>query len=163
MIKFKKFLKNKQNTGNNQVASHFVDKYGEIGKLVREARLRKGISIKDLSDMSKIPESTINAIENNIKSLRPKYPFIRSILLKLEEYLSLSENSLTELTGKEKDYSRKDKKNYLIREFDFLNSWQGSLIYFLGLLLLLFTLNKYFISEIRVIEFKIINNEFLKK
>ena len=113
--------------------------------------------------MSKIPESTINAIENNIKSLRPKYPFIRSILLKLEEYLSLSENSLTELTGKEKDSSRKDKKNYLIRKFDFLNSWQGSLIYFLGLLLLLFTLNKYFISEIRVIEFKIINNEFLKK
>ena len=68
------FLKNRQKIDNkeivnNKIVNHNIDKYGEIGKLVREARLRKGISIKDLSDMSKIPASTINAIENNLREL----------------------------------------------------------------------------------------------
>ena len=65
------------------------DKYGEIAKLVKEARIQKNLTIEDLSRISKIPEQTINSIENNNQKYIPKYPFIRSILIKLEECLVL--------------------------------------------------------------------------
>ena len=68
---------------NHQV----VDQYTEIAKLVKESRIKKNLTIQELSKISKISEQTINSIENNNKKIRPKYPFIRSILIKLEECL----------------------------------------------------------------------------
>ena len=75
---------------NNRVFDHFV----EIAKLVKEARIRQNLSIEELSLISKIPERIIYSIENNNKNIRPKYPFIRSILIKLEECLVLKKNTL---------------------------------------------------------------------
>ena len=66
-----------------------LDQYGEIAKLVKEARIQQNLTIQDLSRISKIPEQTINSIESNNKKFIPKYPFIRSILIKLEECLFL--------------------------------------------------------------------------
>ena len=86
------FLFNKQKIENKK---HFnqegVDRYSEIGTLVKDARIQQNLSIEELSRISKIPEQTIYSIENNIRNLRPKYPFIRSILIKLEECLVLKE------------------------------------------------------------------------
>ena len=121
-------------TDNNLIS----DKYFDIGKLVKEARIQKNLSIKELSELSKIPESTINSIENNNKELRPQYPFIGSILLKLEKCLSLKKNSLSVLEIKENRISKKDNKNYLIRRFDFINSWQGNILYFIFLISILY-------------------------
>ena len=135
------------------------DPYGEIGKLVKEARIQNGLSIKELSDISKIPECSINSIENNIKNLRPRDPFIRSILFKLEKCLNLKNNSLVGLRIKDKNTFEKNKNNYIIRKFDFLNSWQGSVFYFLFLIFTLFILNRYFISNIKVIEIQIIEEK----
>ena len=162
------FLKNKQKIDNkrienNKIANQMIDKYEEIGELVKEARLNKNLSIKELSLTSKIPESTIDAIENNIKHLRPKHPFLRSILLKLEDNLSLRENTLNNLISNQRTISKKEKRDFIIRKFDFLNSWQGSVIYFLGLLLILFVLNKYYISKVSIIEFKIIDEELIQE
>ena len=71
------FLINK-NSENNKSFSHEVfDQYIEIAKLVKEARIQQNLTIKELSILSKIPEQTINSIENNNKNIRPKYPFIR--------------------------------------------------------------------------------------
>ena len=75
------FLFNKKSEKNKEFSTGLVDQYIEIGKLVREARIQKNLTIKELSQISKIPEQTINSIENNIKNIRPKYPFIRSILI----------------------------------------------------------------------------------
>ena len=136
------------------------DAYNEIGKLVKEARIKKNLSIKELSAISKIPESSINSIEKNINDLRPKYPFIRSILLKLEECLSLKENSLVGLITKEGNSFHKNNKNkYLISKVDLLRSWRGCVVYFLLLMLTLFVLNQYFISNINIIEFQIIEEK----
>ena len=132
------------------------DRYIEIGRLVKEARLQNSLSIKELSEISKIPESSINSIENNIKDLRPRDPFLRSILFKLEKCLSLENNILVGLTNKETNSSRNNKKNYLIRNFEFFNSWQGSIFYFLLLILTLFIINRYFYSNINIIEIQII-------
>ena len=81
------FLFNKKTEINDELNHVVVDQYKEIAKLVKEARIQKNITIPELSRISKIPEQTINSIENNNKNIRPKYPFIRSILIKLEECL----------------------------------------------------------------------------
>ena len=135
------------------------DQYCEIGKLVKEARLQNNLSIKELSFISKIPESSINSIENNIEELRPKYPFLRSILFKLEKCLSLKVNTLVGLTNKETNTFDKSKKSLIIRKFDFLDSWHGSVFYFLLLIFTLFVLNRYFISNTDIIEIQIIEEK----
>ena len=83
------FLLNKK-VGNKKKSSQGVfDQYGEIAKLVKEARIQQNLTIQELSRISKIPEQTIISIENNNEKSIPKYPFIRSILIKLEECLAL--------------------------------------------------------------------------
>jgi len=71
-----------------------VDQYLEIAKLVKEARIQQNLTIQELSYISKIPERIINSIENYNKNIRPDYPFIRSILIKLEECLGLEKKTL---------------------------------------------------------------------
>ena len=148
---------------NNEKYNLKFDQYFEIGKLLKEARIKNNLTIKELSDVSKIPETTINAIENNIEDLRPNHPFIRSILVKLEKCLSLKKNTLLGLANIEKNNIKKIKKNYIIRKFDFINSWQGSIFYFLFLILTIFILNRYFISNIEIIEIQIIEEKTNKK
>ena len=60
---------------------------------------------------------------------------------------------------KEINTFEKNKKKYILRKFDFLNSWQGSIFYFLFLILILFFLNRYFISNINIIEIQVIEEK----
>ena len=153
------FLKNKVKKLEKKNSNKKDDLYGEIGKLVRESRIQNNLSVKELSNISKIPESSINSIENNIEDLRPRNPFLRSILLKLEKCLSLENNTLVGLEIRETNTFEKNKKKIILRKFDFLNSWQGSFFYFLFLILILFFLNRYFISNINIIEIQIIEEK----
>ena len=75
------FLLSKKSEKNKEFNSELVDQYIEIARLVKEARIQKKFTIKELSYISKIPERIINSIENNNKNNRPEYPFIRSILI----------------------------------------------------------------------------------
>jgi len=125
------FPKKNNELGDQTKISLEFDRFDEIAKLVKEARIKNNLSIKDLSEISKIPESSINSIENNIKDLRPKDPFIRSILFKLEKCLSMKNNKLVELAIKDTNTFQKRKKQFVISKFDFINSWQGSILYFL--------------------------------
>ncbi len=153
------FQKNKKIILEENDNSKKYDQYDEIGKLVKEARIQNNLSIKELSNISKIPASSINSIENNIKEFRPRDPFLRSVLLKLEKCLSLKNNTLVGLRIKETNTFEKNNKKYILRKFDFLNSWQGSVFYFLFLILILFFLNRYFISNINIIEIQIIEEK----
>jgi len=94
------FLFNKKSKKNKDSETELVDQYIEIAKLVKEARIQQSLTIKDLSIISKIPERIINSIENNNKNIRPDYPFIRSILIKLEECLVLKKKTLLKLAFK---------------------------------------------------------------
>ena len=152
------FTKKNQRTDRKKHIKKY-DQFYEIGKLVKEARIENNLSIKELSYISKIPESSINSIENNIKELRPKYPFIRSILFKLEKCLSLKDNTLVGLEVKENNTFEKTNNNFLINKFDFLNSWKVIIFYFLSLILTLFIINRFFISNINTIEIQIIEEK----
>ena len=140
-----------------------IDQYIEIAKLVKEARIHQNLTIKELSLISKIPFQTINSIENNNKIIRPKYPFIRSILIKLEECLVLKKNTLLKLAVNERKIVNKGGKDFLFRKFDLINTWQGSLLYFFLLVLTIFILKRYFILNVNVIEIQSIENQIIDK
>ena len=155
-------LKNKSEK-NKDLSSGLVDHYIEIAKLVKEARIQQNLTIKELSYISKIPERIINSIENNNKNIRPEYPFIRSILIKLEECLLLKKNTLLKLAVKEKEILKKEGKDFLFRKFDLVNTWQGSLLYFFILVLTIFILKRYFILNVHIIEIQNIENKNIEK
>ena len=157
------FLFKKKSLIDNEVNHRLVDQYEEIARLVKEARIQKNISIQELSVISKIPAQTISSIENNNKTIRPKYPFIRSILIKLEECLELKKNTLEKLVIRDGETSKREKNDYIIKKFDLINTWQGSLMYFLILFLTVFVLKRYFILNINVIEIQNIENKINDK
>ena len=153
----------KKSVIDNEVNHGLSDQYGEIAKLVKEARIQRNITIQELSRISKIPAQTIISIENNNKNMRPKYPFIRSILIKLEDCLGLKKNILEKLVIREGETSKREKNDYIINKFDLINTWQGTLLYFLILFLTVFVLKRYFILNINVIEIQNIENKINDK
>ena len=149
---FQKFKELKIKKNRDSIA----DPYISIGNIIKESRVKKNLSIEDLSFLSKIPISTILGIENNVKELIPPYPFTRSILLKLEECLSLEKFKLIKLI--QKDYipiNKRMKRNFTFTKIDLFNSWQGSFIYLFLIVISIFVLNSYYLNN-RVIEFKYI-------
>ena len=157
------FLFNKKSEKNKEFSPGLVDQSLEIAKLVKEARIQQNLTIKELSYISKIPERIINSIENNNKSTKPEYPFIRSILIKLEECLVLKKNTLLNLAVKERKILKKKGKDFMFRKFDLINTWQGSLLYFFILVLTIFILKRYFILNVNVIEIQNIENQMVDK
>ena len=157
------FLFKKKSVIDNKVNHGLVDQYVEIARLVKEARIQKNISIQELSVISKIPAQTISSIENNNKTIRPKYPFIRSILIKLEGCLGLKKNTLEKLAIRERETSKKENNNFIVNKLDLINTWQGSLLYFFILILTVFILKRYFILNVNVIEIQNIENKIINK
>ena len=157
------FLFKKKSLIDNEVNYALVNQYAEIAKLVKEARIQKNITIQELSGISKIPEQTIISIENNNKKTRPKYPFIRSILIKLEECLGLKKNTLEKLAIREGEAFKREKNDFIVNKFDLINTWQGSLLYFFILILTMFILKRYFILNVNVIEIQNIENKIIDK
>ena len=157
------FLFNKKSEKDKEFSPGLVDQSLEIAKLVKEARIQQNLTIQELSHISKIPERIINSIENNNKNIRPEYPFIRSILIKLEECLFLKKNTLLKLAVKEREILKKERKDFLFRKFDLINTWQGSLLYFFILVLTIFLLKRYFILNVNVIEIQNIENQIIDK
>ena len=157
------FLFKKNSEKNKEFSPGLVDQSLEIAKLVKEARIQKNLTVKELAYNSKIPERIINSIENNNKNIRPEYPFIRSILIKLEECLVIKKNTLLNLAVKERKILKKKGKDFMFRKFDLINTWQGSLLYFFILVLTIFILKRYFILNVNVIEIQNIENQMVDK
>ena len=157
------FLLNKKSEKNKEFIPRVVDQYIEIAKLVKEARIKQNLTIKELSYISKIPERIINSIENNNENIRPEYPFIRSILIKLEECLVLKKNTLLNLAVRERKILKKGGNDFLFRKFDLINTWQGSILYFFILVLTIFILKRYLILNVNVLEIQNTENQIIDK
>ena len=157
------FLFNKNSENHERSNREVVDQYLEIAKLVKEARIKRNLTIQELSLISRIPEQTISSIENNNKNIRPKYPFIRSILIKLEECLVLKKNTLVNLTIRERQKIKIEKQDFIVRKFDIINTWQGTLLYFFVLIFTIFILKRYFILNVNIIEIQNIENKIIEK
>jgi len=156
-------LSNKKVGNNKKLTQVLFDQYGEIAKLVKEARIQQNLTIQELSRISKIPEQTIISIENNDEKSIPKYPFIRSILIKLEECLALKKNKLTNLSIKEVENFKNKRNDFILSKFDLTNTWQGTLLYFFILILTIFILKRYFVLNVNIIEIQNIENRTIDK
>ena len=157
------FLFNNKAENSKDLNYGGIDHYKEIAKLVKESRIQQNLTIEELSSISKIPQKTIKSIENNNKKIRPKDPFIRSILIKLEECLALKKSTLIKLVIREKETYKQEKKDFLFNKVDLINTWQGTLLYFFILVLAIFLLKRYFISNVNVIEIQNIENKIFDK
>ena len=161
-IGIKNSIFKKKSSLNSRINDSEIDTFFEIGNIIKEARIKKKLTEKDLSYISKVPLSTIKAIENNQRDLIPKYPFIRSILIKMEECLSIKKFKLINLLGEEILPIKNNKKHsFIINRLDIINSWQGSLIYVFVLLISILILNFYYTKN-KVIEFKYIEKSITK-
>ena len=156
------FLYNKKPQNNKFLKEGVSDNYEEIAKIVKEARIQRNLTIKELSRISKIPEQTIKSIEDNT-NIRPRYPFIRSILIKLEDCLVLKKNKLVKLGTKERGTFKKEKKDFIFRKLDIINTWQGSILYFFILILIIFILKRFFILNVNIIDIQNIENKIIEK
>ena len=93
----------------------------------------------------------------------PKYPFIRSILIKLEECLVLKKSTLVKLSIRERRIFKREKKDFLVDKFDIINTWQGIILYFFILVLTIFILKRYLILNVNFIEIQNIENQMVDK
>ena len=75
----------------------------------------------------------------------------------------LKKNTLIKFAIQERSTIKREKKDFIISKFDLLNNWQGSLLYFLILILSIFILKRYFILEVDIIEIQQIEDKFIKK
>jgi len=157
------FLFNKKVENKKHLDQEEFDNYGEIAKLVKEARIKQKLTIQELSFISKIPIQTIDSIENNNENIRPNHPFIRSILIKLEECLEFKKNTLLELSTRKRETFKREKRDFLFSKFDLINTWQGTFLYFFILVLTIFVLKRYFILNVNVIEIQNIENQIIDK
>ena len=152
LFNFKNINKFKIKDYNNPLE----DPYFEISNIIKENRAKRNLSMDELSNISRIPISTIHGLENNKKELIPQYPFTRSILLKIEECLFIEKFKLTKLAKKDiVPIEKKNKNKLVLNNINIFNFWQGTTVYLLILLISIFILNKYYINT-KVIEFKYI-------
>ena len=75
----------------------------------------------------------------------------------------MKRNSLLKLAVRERKILKKGGKDFLLRKFDLINTWQGTLLYFFILVLTLFILKRYFIFNVNVIEIQNIENQMFDK
>ena len=111
----------------------------EAISLFTSQREKLGISLKELSAKTKISRNVLIAIENGWKKYLPEKTYLISMLKILEIELNLEKGSLNGLLLQTINKNNLSKFKFI--NIDFLNSWFGSLLYFIIMLLSVLALN----------------------
>ena len=109
--------------------------------LFTSQREKLGISLEELSNKTKISRNVLIAIENGWKKYIPEKIYLISMLKILEIELNLEIGSLKGLLDKKKSNNSLSSFKLKFINIDFLNSWFGSLLYFIFMLLSILALN----------------------
>ena len=113
----------------------------EAISLFTSQREKLGISLKELSAKTKISRNVLIAIENGWKKYLPEKTYLISMLKILEIDLNLEKGSLNGLLLQKIKKNNLSKFKFKFINIDFLNSWFGSLLYFIIMLLSVLALN----------------------
>ena len=113
----------------------------EAISLFTSQREKLGISLKELSAKTKISRNVLIAIENGWKKYLPEKTYLISMLKILEIELDLEKGSLNGLLVQTINNKNLSKFKFKFINIDFLNSWFGSLLYFIIMLLSVLALN----------------------
>ena len=115
--------------------------FSEAIILFKAQRKGVGISLEQLSMETKISRNVLIAIENGWRKYLPEKTYLISMIKILELKLNLKRGSLKGLAAQKVciNNTSRFKSNFI--NIDFLNSWVGSLLYFILMLLSILALN----------------------
>ena len=126
------------------------------------------LSIEDkkkiVSDVNELANNASSLVLADARGLKvSEANELRSEGFKSNVKFRVAKNTLVKLAIREKDTLKNEKKDFLVRKFDLINTWQGSLLYFFILVLTIFILKRYFILNVNVIEIQSIENQIIDK
>tara|TARA_B100001250_G_scaffold381497_1_gene373862 strand:+ start:139 stop:654 length:516 start_codon:yes stop_codon:yes gene_type:complete len=107
--------------------------------LFASQREKLGISLEELSNKTRISRNVLIAIENGWKKYLPEKTYLTSMLKILELELNLERGSLNGVLSQQVINNSLSEFKFI--NIDFLNSWFGSLLYFIIILLSILALN----------------------
>ena len=117
------------------------NEFSEAINLFKTQRLKIGISLETLSKETKISRNVLIAIENGWKKYLPEKTYLISMIKSLELNLNLEKGSLNGLLIQKDSINNVSRFKLNFINIDFLNSWIGSLLYFIIMLLSILALN----------------------
>ena len=138
IIPFKKPLSETSSMNDKQDTNEEISKTIKIFKSQRE---KLGISLEELSNKTKISRNVLIAIENGWEKYLPEYTYLITMLKILEIELNLERGSLNGLLAQETMNNSLSKFKFNFINIDFLNSWIGSFLYFIIMMLSILALN----------------------
>ena len=109
--------------------------------LFKFQRERLQISLEEISNKTKISKNVLIAIENGLEKYLPEKTYLMSMIKRLEIELNLERGSLSGLLSQKIIVNNKSKFQFKFINIDFLNSWIGTLMYFVFMLLSILALN----------------------
>ncbi|WP_269617252.1 helix-turn-helix domain-containing protein [Prochlorococcus marinus] len=109
--------------------------------LFKTQRKKTGISLEQLSRETKISRNVLIAIENGSKKNLPETIYLIAMIKSIERKLNLEVGSLNGLLIQRDSFISISRFKFNFINIDFLNSWIGSLLYILFMLLSILALN----------------------
>ena len=128
-------------------SSNIKDKLDENHEFLKAINLftsqrnKLGISLEELSNKTKISRNVLIAIENGKKKYLPEKTYLISMIKIIEIELNLERESLNGLLNQNIIQNNINKFKFKFINVDFLNSWVGSLLYLIFMLLSILALN----------------------
>lgn len=116
------------------------------GQLLREARERRGLGLRQLAQETRISTPVLEALERGWRDRLPESAYLRTMLPLIERHLELEPASLQRLLPREPLPGQRLHQSSLLRRFtpgsiDVFTTWQGTLLYGLLTLGLIYALN----------------------
>jgi len=115
--------------------------FSEAINLFKAQRKKAGISLEKLSKETKISRNVLIAIENGWKKYLPETTYLISMIKNLEINLNLERGSLNGLLAQKVSVKNTSDFKFNFINIDFINSWIGSLLYIVFMLLSILALN----------------------
>ena len=135
---FKKSSSASSDTPNKK---SFDNDFSEAVHLFKTQRIKAGISFEQLSEETKISRNVLIAIENGWKKYLPEKTYLISMIKTLEIKLNLNRGSLNGLSVQKITINKKSKLQLNFINIDFINSWTGSILYIIFMLISILALN----------------------
>ena len=115
--------------------------FAEAINLFKTQRKKIGISLEQLAKETKISINVLVGIENGWEKYLPERTYLISMIKSIEMKLNLERGSLNGLSIKKDSMKSISKFKLNFINIDFLNSWIGSLLYIVFMLLSILALN----------------------
>ncbi len=115
--------------------------FSEAIDLFKTQRIKAGISLEQLSKETRISRNVLIAIENGWEKYLPESTYLNSMIKSLEIKLNLERGSLNGLSVQKDSDKNKSIFQFNFINIDILNSWIGSLLYIIFMLLSILALN----------------------